>query len=144
MLFLDICDSKVKGPPSRQYQKPGAVERGRLNEIPEVLRVRSRPRRPADCCPKLQRKIITSFVLRHKLRCAICSPGGNFPPYHSPTSLNLHRMWRHSLNRFSCEHCPHKFRHRYQVILHASTKHLPSRHTEPPIPTTSQLTDDNS
>lgn len=73
---------------------------------------------------KLFDKYMAQLVTRKGLSCNWCRNSG-LSQYHTKGSLALHQYWRHShKRRFQCEHCSLHFRHRYQVVLHASRFHV--------------------
>lgn len=81
---------------------------------------------------KLFDKYMAQLVTRKGLSCNWCRNSG-LSQYHTRGSLALHHYWRHShKRRFKCEHCSMHFRHRYQVVLHASRVHV-RKHREKPI-----------
>lgn len=83
---------------------------------------------------KLVDKYMAQLVTKRGLTCKICRYSG-ISRYHTRTSLALHHYWKHSIKRFSCEHCNMTFKHRYQTILHSSRIHTEQNQPLPlPLP----------
>lgn len=78
----------------------------------------------SDIVSQLRDKYMNKLLTRKGLNCNLCKKGSLFP-YHTRNSLAMHYMFNHlDMKKFQCEHCVLKFRHRYQVVLHASRKHV--------------------
>lgn len=74
---------------------------------------------------KMKDKYITKLIAKKGLSCMLCKRRKFVFPFHTKGSLALHCFWRHSQQKpFECEHCHMRFRHRYQVLLHASEVHV--------------------
>ncbi|XP_069681415.1 protein charlatan isoform X2 [Periplaneta americana] len=84
---------------------------------------------------QLRDKYAELLLTRKGLRCNWCRQEVSTFPYHTAASLASHRLWRHTRAKFQCEHCDRGYRHRYQVVLHASREHVtikpPSASSEP-------------
>lgn len=84
---------------------------------------------------KLFDKYMAQLVTRKGRSCSWCRNSG-LSQYHTRGSLALHQYWRHSQKRrFQCEHCTMQFRHRYQVVLHASRIHIRKHDKSQTVPT---------
>ena len=73
---------------------------------------------------QLRDKYIEQLLARKGLRCNWCRLEMYTFPYHTAPSLAFHQLWRHTRTKFQCEHCEQVYRHRYQVVLHASREHI--------------------
>lgn len=74
---------------------------------------------------KLREKYINKLITKRGLSCTFCKKGQSLFPYHSKSSLATHYIFKHmNVKKYKCEHCPMKFTHRYQVVLHSSRKHV--------------------
>lgn len=74
---------------------------------------------------RLREKYMNKLINRKGYYCNLCKKSNSFFPYHTKTSLVNHYMFKHmGVRKHKCEHCPMKFRHKYQVVLHASRKHV--------------------
>ncbi|XP_033611701.1 zinc finger protein 624 isoform X2 [Cryptotermes secundus] len=73
---------------------------------------------------QLRDKYVELLLARKGLKCNWCRQEMFTFPYHTAVSLAFHQLWRHTRTKFQCEHCEHAYRHRYQVVLHASREHV--------------------
>lgn len=74
---------------------------------------------------KLKDKYMSKLIAKKGLSCHLCKRRKFVFPFHTKGSLALHCFWRHTHAKpFECEHCNMRFRHRYQVLLHASEVHV--------------------
>lgn len=67
-----------------------------------------------------------SRLMSHKKSCRSCIARDQNAlniPYHSVTSLVLHKKWRHWQKKSECEICGHQFTLSYQLLLHRRSKH---------------------
>ncbi|XP_067002135.2 protein charlatan [Anabrus simplex] len=148
----DEGNSRDSGPKrSRKQSQPRRV----IPEVPDVSEIqvlrhpgyirkprplRRRRRTSSAALSRLRDKHTGLLLTRKRSHCNWCRQHNYTFPYHTPASLALHGLWRHSKPKFQCEHCEEGFRHRYQVVLHASRKHITiNRINECPDQTPSSL-----
>lgn len=117
-------ESPLSKRPRKQQQPKKIVP---TTEIQVVRRSpkRRRKNQPIDYVSQLRDKHISRLIMRKGLRCFWCRSWSEVFPYHTFSSLVLHKMWHHRRDKFGCEHCSVRYRHRYQVVLHSSRAHLP-------------------
>lgn len=118
------AESPLSKRPRKQQQPKKIVS---TTEIQVVRRSPKRRRKiqPIDYVSQLRDKHISRLIMRKGLRCFWCRSWSEVFPYHTISSLLLHKIWHHRKDKFGCEHCSVRYRHRYKVVLHSSRAHLP-------------------
>ncbi|XP_021925489.1 protein charlatan isoform X3 [Zootermopsis nevadensis] len=120
---------------SRKQSQPRRVVPDVLDSEAEIQVLRHpgflRSRLPKRKCwtstaemSQLRDKYVELLLARKGLRCNWCRQEMSTFPYHTAASLASHQLWRHTRTKFQCEHCEQSYRHRYQVVLHASREHI--------------------
>lgn len=109
----------------RKQQQPKKIVSAAEIRVVRRSPKRRRKRQPVDFMSRLRDKHISYLIMRKGLRCFWCRSWSEVFPYHTISSLALHKLWHHRKDKFECEHCQVRYRHRYQVVLHASRAHLP-------------------
>lgn len=63
------------------------------------------------------------YLVTRKKSCFSCRlRSSDASSFFNKTSLLLHKIWRHSSNRFECDHCQQKFNKIYKLKLHKKLK----------------------
>ncbi|XP_055853768.1 protein charlatan isoform X6 [Episyrphus balteatus] len=81
---------------------------------------------PEVVMAQLRDKYLKKMVDRKK-SCVICTNNNRKSmlvfPYHTPASLRLHRMWKHSERSQKCCHCNARFSKMYSLKVHSRLVH---------------------
>lgn len=117
-------ESPLSKRPRKQQQPKKIVSAAEIRVVRRPQK-RQRKRHPVDFISRLRDKHISYLIMRKGLRCFWCRSWSEVFPYHTVSSLALHKLWHHRKDKFKCEHCKVTYRHRYQVVLHSSRAHLP-------------------
>lgn len=117
-------ESPLSKRPRKQQQPKKIVSAAEIRVVRRSPK-RRRKRDPVDFISRLRDKHISFLIMRKGLRCFWCRSWSEVFPYHTVSSLALHKLWHHRKDKFGCEHCKVRYRHRYQVVLHSSRAHLP-------------------
>lgn len=117
-------ESPLSKRPRKQQQPKKVVSTAEIRVVRRPPKRRLK-RQPVDYISRLRDKHISYLIMRKGLRCFWCRSWSEVFPYHTVSTLALHKLWHHRKDKFSCEHCHVRYRHRYQVVLHSSRAHLP-------------------
>lgn len=102
---------------NRKQLKPKKIdlvgEGGETTEKPESTR---------NILSDLRDKHMVCLVTRKKFCFACRNKSSDANSFYSRTSLLLHKLWRHSSNKFECHHCQMKFSKIYKLKLHKKLK----------------------
>ncbi|KAK6623969.1 hypothetical protein RUM44_010826 [Polyplax serrata] len=135
---INLSDCSTQREENPLFKRPRKQQQPKkIVPTTEIQVIRRSPKRrrknqPIDYISQLRDKHISRLIMRKGLRCFWCRSWSEVFPYHTYASLVLHKMWHHRRDKFGCEHCNVRYRHRYQVVLHSSRAHLP-RHVSDQI-----------
>lgn len=100
---------------NRKQLKPKKIDLGGDGEEAKQEPVR-------NILSDLRDKHMVCLVTRKKFCFACRNKSSDANSFYSRTSLLLHKLWRHSSNKFECHHCQMKFSKIYKLKLHKKLK----------------------